>query len=167
MKNPIHKSGSYSGGLQGLGRGGSTCTPLFKIQIFVSDFPYEFQEQKTTTKSMLRFFDLDLDPPTSEFEDIRSFWRGIRIFRSQHVTPSSRSHFFKGKTYPIEIKLTHPLQYCVENTSRIFGQIFGIRDFFRWDFNGFLEDFWGDFCRIFGGVLEWFSHVSCRSLGGI
>ena len=32
----------------------------------------------------------------------------------------------------------------------MFGQIFGIRDFFRLDFRGFLEDLWGDFCRIFG-----------------
>ena len=45
------------------------------------------------------------------------------------------------------------LQYCMENKTRIFDQIFGIRDFFRLDFGGFLEYFGGDFWTIVGGVL--------------
>ena len=45
------------------------------------------------------------------------------------------------------------LQYCIENMPD-FDQTFGIRYLFRYMFRGFLEDFGGDFRRIFGGLLK-------------
>ena len=49
---------------------------------------------------------------------------------------------------------------------RIFDRIFGIWDFFRWDFWRFLEEFWADFWRTFGGVLDGFSYSFGGLLGG-
>ena len=62
--------------------------------------------------------------------------------------------------FPEHADLTVTVLYG--KASWIFGQNFGIWDFFRWDFNGFVDDCWGDFCRTFGGVLICFSYsVGC------
>ena len=48
---------------------------------------------------MLRYFDLDLDLQTSEFEYMRSFRRGIRIVGPQEVKFESRPSLLR-KAYP-------------------------------------------------------------------